>query len=147
MSRDGWAALPRGSTGLSAVCNCGISWSYSLTIFNVTAQRGPTGLSHFQHPHWTSCYVPTEALNMEFWLLPAIIHAWPVYYKVWGNCLFEFWILIFAAQDFANFSNLVFTLLQLKREEFFFCWKISWAWVSVCLSLLKLSCISCFIFG
>ena len=25
MSRDGWAALPRGATGLSAVCECGIS--------------------------------------------------------------------------------------------------------------------------
>ena len=33
MSRDGWAALPRGATGLSAVFDCGISWSYSLTIF------------------------------------------------------------------------------------------------------------------
>ena len=33
MSRDGWAALPRGATGLSAVCDRGISWSYSLTIF------------------------------------------------------------------------------------------------------------------
>ena len=25
--------LPRGATGLSAVCDCGISWSYSITIF------------------------------------------------------------------------------------------------------------------
>ena len=33
MSRDGWVALPRGAMGLSAVCNCGISLSYSLTIF------------------------------------------------------------------------------------------------------------------
>ena len=33
MSRDGWAALPHGATGLSAVCDCGISWSYSFTIF------------------------------------------------------------------------------------------------------------------
>ena len=33
MSRNGWAALPHGATGLSAVCDCGISWSYSLTIF------------------------------------------------------------------------------------------------------------------
>ena len=32
MSRGGWAALPHGDTGLSAVCDCGISWSYSLTI-------------------------------------------------------------------------------------------------------------------
>ena len=34
MSYDGWAALPRGATGLSAVCDCGISWSYSLTILD-----------------------------------------------------------------------------------------------------------------
>ena len=33
MSRDGWAALPRGAIWLSAVCDCGISWLYSLTIF------------------------------------------------------------------------------------------------------------------
>ena len=33
MSRDGWATLPCGATGLSAVCDCGISRSYSLTIF------------------------------------------------------------------------------------------------------------------
>ena len=33
MSCDGWAALPRCATGLSAVCDCGISWSNSLTIF------------------------------------------------------------------------------------------------------------------
>ena len=25
VSRDGWAALPRDATGLSAVCDCGIS--------------------------------------------------------------------------------------------------------------------------
>ena len=35
MSRDVWAALPRGAKGLSAVCDCGISLSYSLTIFVV----------------------------------------------------------------------------------------------------------------
>ena len=33
---DGWAALPNGATGLSAVCDCGISWSYSFTISVVT---------------------------------------------------------------------------------------------------------------
>ena len=32
MSRGGWAALPRCDTGLSAVCDCGIFWSNSLTI-------------------------------------------------------------------------------------------------------------------
>ena len=32
MSCDGCVALPRGAMGLSAVCDCGISWSYSLTI-------------------------------------------------------------------------------------------------------------------
>ena len=33
MSRDGYVALPRGVMGLSAVCDCGISRSFSLTIF------------------------------------------------------------------------------------------------------------------
>ena len=33
VSRDGWVVLPCGAMGLSAVCDCGISWSYSLTIF------------------------------------------------------------------------------------------------------------------
>ena len=33
MSRDCCVALPRGAMGLSAVCQFGISWSYSLTIF------------------------------------------------------------------------------------------------------------------
>ena len=33
MSRDGSVALPHGATGLSAVCDCGISGSYSFTIF------------------------------------------------------------------------------------------------------------------
>ena len=32
VSRDCFVALPRGAMGLSAVCDCGISWSYSLTI-------------------------------------------------------------------------------------------------------------------
>ena len=34
MSRDCCVALPRGAMGLSAVFDCGISGSYSLTIFN-----------------------------------------------------------------------------------------------------------------
>ena len=38
MSRDGWAALLCDAMGLSAVCDCGISWSYSLTIFNIKAR-------------------------------------------------------------------------------------------------------------
>ena len=29
-------ALPRGAMGLSAICDCSISWSYSLTIFAQT---------------------------------------------------------------------------------------------------------------
>ena len=31
--RDCCVALPRGAMGFSAVCDCGISGSYSLTIF------------------------------------------------------------------------------------------------------------------
>ena len=32
MSRDGCVAFPRGAMGLSAVCDCGISCSYSLFL-------------------------------------------------------------------------------------------------------------------
>ena len=32
VSLDGCVALPRGAMGLSVVCDCGISCSYSLTI-------------------------------------------------------------------------------------------------------------------
>ena len=35
MSRDCYVALLRGAMGLSAVCDWGISWSHSLTIFAV----------------------------------------------------------------------------------------------------------------
>ena len=39
MSCDGCVALPRGAMGLSAVCDCGISWSYPLTIFVVSDKK------------------------------------------------------------------------------------------------------------
>ena len=32
-------ALPRGSVGWSAVCDCGISWSYSLTFYTVFCNK------------------------------------------------------------------------------------------------------------
>ena len=35
MSRDGCVALPRGTMCLSAVCDCGISLSYSLFLYTV----------------------------------------------------------------------------------------------------------------
>ena len=40
-SRGGWAALPRGAMVLSAVCDCGISLSYSLSILDDFPQEGP----------------------------------------------------------------------------------------------------------
>ena len=39
MSRDCCVALPRSAVVLSAVCDCGISLSYSLTILNELVQR------------------------------------------------------------------------------------------------------------
>ena len=38
MSRDYCVTLSRGAMGVSAFWDCGISWSYSLTIFNVCLQ-------------------------------------------------------------------------------------------------------------
>ena len=48
MSRDGLATLPRGATGMSAVCDCGDSLSYSLTIFGVciASWGGGLGVAH-----------------------------------------------------------------------------------------------------
>ena len=42
-SRDGWAALPHGTTGLSAVCDCGISWTYSFTILEWLIKKNSYG--------------------------------------------------------------------------------------------------------
>ena len=39
MSRDCCVALPSGAMGLSAVCDCRISWSYSLTILVETGSE------------------------------------------------------------------------------------------------------------
>ena len=38
VSHDCCVALTHDAMGLSAVCDCGISWSYSLTIFGVNGQ-------------------------------------------------------------------------------------------------------------
>ena len=59
MSRDGLAALPRGATGLSAVCDCGISRSYSLTNFGI-------------HPYRFNCtYWNTISMDASFYpILP-----------------------------------------------------------------------------
>ena len=45
MFRDCSVALPHGAMGLSAVCECGISRSYSLTIFTVKNSAHSVGIS------------------------------------------------------------------------------------------------------
>ena len=35
MSRGGWAALAPGAMGLSAVCDCGVSWLCSLVLVEI----------------------------------------------------------------------------------------------------------------
>ena len=40
MSRDCCVALPSSAMGLSAVCDSGISWSYSLTISECIGSSG-----------------------------------------------------------------------------------------------------------
>ena len=55
MSRDGWGALPRDATGLSAVCDCGISSSYSLTIF---------GIDHCIYQGITGYYIQINVMNV-----------------------------------------------------------------------------------
>ena len=40
MSCDGWVALPPGAMGLSAVCDYGICWSYSLFFIDTLVGKG-----------------------------------------------------------------------------------------------------------
>ena len=47
--RGGCVSLPRGAMGLSAVCDCGISGSYSLTTLNVRHLRLISHVSHIKH--------------------------------------------------------------------------------------------------
>ena len=42
-------ALPRDAMGLSAVCDCGISWSYILTKLNVRHLRFISRVTHIKH--------------------------------------------------------------------------------------------------
>ena len=58
VSRDDWAALPRGATGLSAVCDCGISWSYSLTFFICSRSRCMDKLRVFHANQTYMCLYP-----------------------------------------------------------------------------------------
>ena len=95
MSRDGWVALPRGAIGLSAVCGCGISWSYSLPglgkwhlmeTFNEPASAWMFGIYcicvkslikyHYQLPAGVKCL----KFGLNLYLL--------------SSCLFKQWILL-----------------------------------------------------
>ena len=46
VSHGGWVALSCGAMELSAVCDCGISWSYSLTFFNACNKSLTAKLLH-----------------------------------------------------------------------------------------------------
>ena len=35
-------------------------------------------LPHSPRPHWAQFYAPAKALDMEFWMVPTIIYAWPI---------------------------------------------------------------------
>ena len=52
MSRNGCVALPRCAIGLSAVCNCGISSSYSLTIFGLKSAVLSWGQTSMTQKHY-----------------------------------------------------------------------------------------------
>ena len=61
MSCDCCEALPRGSTGLSAVCDCGIALSYSLTIFVIFKYSISSILS--RSPNFFSFHMASEQLK------------------------------------------------------------------------------------
>ena len=48
MSRGYYVALPRDAMGLSAVRDCGISWSYSLPVLNMRRSRFISHVTHIK---------------------------------------------------------------------------------------------------
>ena len=65
VSHDCCVALPHDAMGLSAVCDCGISWSYSLTILtNVSLNPGSS--VHFNISSWDdgNDLTPFECLKL-----------------------------------------------------------------------------------
>ena len=67
MSRDCCVALPHDATGLSAVCDCGISCSYALTIFVI---RGTCDLLIYCSIAWCLFrFVP----NIDFYNVPEVV--------------------------------------------------------------------------
>ena len=84
MSRGCWAALPYGAMGLSVVCDCGISLSYSLTIFDWVEDihllsfkvresvQDSLGLSTFELVFFTSrvlAVLPADPCSLEIMVL------------------------------------------------------------------------------
>ena len=67
MSRNCCVALPHGALGLSAVCDCGISCSYSLTIFGGQRNRGKrfTFLVNCTLMGQTSDFMRLRTLNLS----------------------------------------------------------------------------------
>ena len=61
MSRDCCVALPRGAMGLSAVCDCGISRSYSVTILKTALDL-----------HILSLRINYESFLIKDYLLPMV---------------------------------------------------------------------------
>ena len=66
-----WGALPRGAMGLSAVCDCGISWSYSLLFKRL---QGSSESTFVKMPHCWQSHVAAHLslrslLSIFEWLL------------------------------------------------------------------------------
>ena len=82
MSRDGLTALPRGAMGLSAVCDCGISWSYSLTISNTSSVLFKRIVSDIVcigkfGKHWKNRQIPYRSVRGPFrYITVNIIIIW-----------------------------------------------------------------------
>ena len=67
-------ALPQGAVGWSAVCDCGISWSYSLTFWLSNCQG--------QHCSFYPCNIQRRAMEVFFQRLE---QGWNVINKILNN--------------------------------------------------------------
>ena len=81
VSRDCCVALPHNTTGLSAVCDCGISWSYSLTICVITCWK--------ELNSWLSC-VWCFLVFVYFPMWCGLVRVWYLILSILDWCLLSY---------------------------------------------------------
>ena len=87
-------ALLHGAVGLSAVCDCGISWSYSLT-FERNCLSELSTFDQTEQPLWISLNCGVDLCVIYVLCMSCIAALWPPAGNGWplGSCLW--WLIVF----------------------------------------------------